>query len=270
MPTPRPDTLVTCLAVEKPGRKSRFSCSRSLNRAASSEPISPRSSAFCFICQGSMPVPSSLISMFTWPPSWKAERKMRPSEGLPAAARACWDSMPWSTAFRTRCVRGSLMASMMVLSSSVSLPSISMRTFLLHSSAKSRTSRGNRSHTLPMGCMRVFMTRSCSSVVIKFKRWEAELKLLSFSVRLNCRIWLRTRTNSPTRFISLSSSSTGTRMLVSATVSMRASLCAFSAWTTSFGGSTPFSTRISPTRRGSPWRCSSMAPAMSSGFTLPV
>ena len=50
--------------------------------------------------------------------------------------------MPWSTELRTRWVSGSLIASMMVLSSSVSLPSISMLTSLPQPSATSRTVRG--------------------------------------------------------------------------------------------------------------------------------
>ena len=50
---------------------------------------------------------------------------------LPRASRS-----PWSTALRTRCVSGSLMASMIVLSSSVSSPSISSRTCLPHEPAQ--------------------------------------------------------------------------------------------------------------------------------------
>ena len=57
--------------------------------------------------------------------------------------------MPWSTALRTRCVSGSLMASMMVLSSSVSLPSISSRTCLPQATATSRTTSWELAPNLP-------------------------------------------------------------------------------------------------------------------------
>ena len=50
--------------------------------------------------------------------------------------------MPWSMALRTRCVSGSRMASMIVLSSSVSWPSSSMRACLPQATARSRTTRG--------------------------------------------------------------------------------------------------------------------------------
>ena len=46
MPTPRPLTLVTASAVEKPGRKMSWSSSRSARCAARSGEITPRSMAF--------------------------------------------------------------------------------------------------------------------------------------------------------------------------------------------------------------------------------
>ena len=179
MPTPRPDTLVTFSAVENPGRKIKLIASRSLMRAACSEVITPRCNAFFFMRSGSTPAPSSEISMLTWPPSWNARRKTTPSAGLPAALRLSGASTPWSAEFRTKCVSGSLIASMMVLSSSVSFPSISMRIFLPQAVAKSRTTRGNLFQTLPMGCMRVFITPACNSVVIRFKRCEVATKFAS-------------------------------------------------------------------------------------------
>ena len=78
--------------------------------------------------------------------------------------------MPWSTALRTMCVSGSRMASMIVLSSSVSWPSMSSRTCLPQATARSRTTRGNLLQTLPIGCIRVFMTPACSSVVSRLSR----------------------------------------------------------------------------------------------------
>ncbi len=125
--------------------------------------------------------------------------------------------MPWSQELRTRCTSGSLMASMMVLSSSVSAPSISRRICLFSATAMSRTTRGSLFQTMPIGCMRVFMTPSCSSLVIRFSRCEVALSAASSRSVLYCRIWLRVSTNSPTRSMSLSSRPTATRMLASAT-----------------------------------------------------
>ena len=100
------------------------------------------------------------------------------------------------------------MASMMVRSSSVSAPSISRRICFPRATAMSRTTRGSLFHTIPIGCMRVFMTPSCSSVVIRFSRCEVAFSAASSRKALNCRIWLRVSTSSPTRSISLSSSPT--------------------------------------------------------------
>ena len=73
-------------AVEKPGRKIRWSASRSR------QPVGLLaghadccSTALSRSLSGSMPAPSSMISMLTWPPSWKARRSRRPSAGLPLA-----------------------------------------------------------------------------------------------------------------------------------------------------------------------------------------
>ena len=70
MPTPRPETLVTCSAVENPGRKIRLRMSRVVIVASCVWETRPRSSAFAAIFPGSMPAPSSLISRWTWPASW--------------------------------------------------------------------------------------------------------------------------------------------------------------------------------------------------------
>ncbi len=51
-----------------------------------------------------------------------------------------------------------------------------MRTRLPHAVARSRTRRGNLLQTLPIGCMRVFMTPSCSSEVTRFRRCVAPSK----------------------------------------------------------------------------------------------
>ncbi len=53
----------------------------------------------------------------------------------------------------------------------------------------------------PMGCMRVFITRSCTSVMIRFRRCETESTDVSSPELANCKSWLRASTSSPTRFI---------------------------------------------------------------------
>ena len=65
IPTPRPETLVTCSAVEKPGRKIRSRTSRGSIRASCSRVTTPRRTATSPMCRGSMPLPSSVISTTT-------------------------------------------------------------------------------------------------------------------------------------------------------------------------------------------------------------
>ena len=83
------------------------------------------------------------------------------------------------------CVSGSRIASMSVLSSSVSWPSISKRTFFPQASARSRTTRGNLLSTLPIGCIRVFITLACNSVVSRLSRCTVPRKPLVL-VRMRC------------------------------------------------------------------------------------
>ena len=269
MPTPRPETFVTAAAVEKPGRKIRLVTSRAPIRATCSAVSRPFSTALAPMTAGSMPLPSSVISMLTWPPSWKARSSSRPSAGLPAATRTSGVSMAWSTALRTRWVSGSLVASRMVRSSSVSLPSISTRTFLPQVRDRSRTTRGTFCQMLSMGCMRVFMTPSCSSLAMRFSRCEERTRSVSSRVLACCTIWLRVSTSSPTRFMSASSRSTSTRMLLSAT-ERRGSACSSSACSTSAGATAPCCTRISPSLRSSPRRCSTTAATTSSCWRRPA
>ena len=77
MPTPRPLTLVTAAAVEKPGRKISCSSSRSPSCAARSGVISPRSMALLRIFSTAMPAPSSETSMMTWLPSCSGAQRQR-------------------------------------------------------------------------------------------------------------------------------------------------------------------------------------------------
>ena len=48
--------------------------------------------------------------------------------------------------------------------------------------------RGNLAQTLPMGCMRVFMTLSCNSVVMMFSRCAALSRVGSLVSAVNCTI----------------------------------------------------------------------------------
>jgi hypothetical protein len=145
-------------------------------------------------------------------------------------------------------VSGSLIASSRVLSSSVSLPIVSSSTSLPVCRARSRTIRGYFDQALSIGCIRVFMTEPWSSVVMRSSRCSVATSAASSVSLVNCRIWLRLRTSSPTRFISVSSRSTSTRMVESGAAGTAA--CCPSASTTSWEAITPWSTRISPTWRG--------------------
>ena len=65
MPTPRPDTLVTFVAVEKPGWKTSIMTSRGSSWAACSGRTTPRATAVCRTRSTSMPAPSSVTSTVT-------------------------------------------------------------------------------------------------------------------------------------------------------------------------------------------------------------
>jgi hypothetical protein len=202
---------VTRSAVLKPGSKISRLSSCSLIRAASFAETVPRSTDLARMAAVSRPPPSSEISMTTWPPWWKARSRMVPWAGLPTATRCSGVSIPWSTQLRTRWVKGSRTASRMVLSSSVSRPSVDSATCLPQAWARSRTTRGSFCHRLSTGCMRVFMTRSCRSVAMASRRCEARTSGTSLRPSVKRTIWLRVSTSSPTSVISSSSRPTSTR-----------------------------------------------------------
>ena len=127
----------------------------------------PLSMAFAFTFSELMPDPSSMISITTCPPSWKARMSNLPDSGFPAARRSAGFSIPWSKEFRIMCVSGSFMASMIVLSNSVSSPSSLKLISFSQARAMSRTIRGNLFKTVLTGCIRVFIIPSCSSLVTK-------------------------------------------------------------------------------------------------------
>lgn len=112
-------------------------------------------------------------------------------------------------------VSGSLIASRIVRSSSVSSPSMTSIARLPQAAVRSRTTRGNLLQTFRIGCIRVFITPSCRSLVMRFRRCEVASIAALGSAAACCMIWLRVRTSSPTRFMIESSRFTSTRIEVS-------------------------------------------------------
>ena len=109
-------------------------------------------------------------------------------------------------------VSGSLIRSSTWRSSSVSAPCISSSISLPSSVARSRTMRGSFCHALPIGCMRVFMTPSCSSAVTLERRCNGTLNSDSSCRRTISSSWLRVSTSSETMVIRFSRVSTLTRI----------------------------------------------------------
>ncbi|MGY4300239.1 hypothetical protein ACVWXN_008334 [Bradyrhizobium sp. i1.4.4] len=109
-------------------------------------------------------------------------------------------------------VSGSLIRSSTWRSSSVSAPCISSSICLPSSLERSRTMRGSFCQALPIGCMRVFMTPSCSSAVTLDRRCNGTLNSVSSLRREISSSWLRVRTSSETMVIRCSSVSTLTRI----------------------------------------------------------
>ena len=134
----------------------------SLIRAISSSDTMPFSIALPAIFCGSIPAPLSLTSITTCPASWKACKRNCPKGGLPAALRCAGVSRPWSIELRTRCVRGSPSASIIVLSSSTSSPKISRFICLPSCPDKSRTMRRNLLKTISIVCIRVDIIARCN------------------------------------------------------------------------------------------------------------
>ena len=110
------------------------------------------------------------------------------------------------------CVNGSLIRSSTWRSSSVSAPCISSSICLPSSPERSRTMRGSFCQALPIGCIRVFMTPSCSSAVTLESRCSGTLNSVSSLRREISRSWLRVSTSSETMVIRCSSVSTLTRI----------------------------------------------------------
>ena len=137
---------------------------------------------------------------------------MVPCSPLPPASRSAGVSRPWSAELRTMCVNGSLIRSSTCRSSSVSAPCISSSICLPSSPERSRTMRGSFCQALPIGCIRVFMTPSCSSAVTLDSRCSGTLNSVSSLRREISSSWLRVSTSSETMVIRCSSVSTLTRI----------------------------------------------------------
>ena len=116
-------------------------------------------------------------------------------------------------------VSGSLIRSSTWRSSSVSAPCISSSICLPSSPERSRTMRGSFCQALPIGCIRVFMTPSCSSAVTLESRCSGTLNSVSSLRREISSSWLRVSTSSDTMVIRCSSVSTLTRIDWLATLS---------------------------------------------------
>ena len=184
-------------------------------RAAASGVRSPFSTALARSFSGSMPPPSSRISMATASPSWRAESSTWPIGFLPAASRTDGRSMPWSMALRTRCTSGSASASTRLRSSSVSAPSSVNSTCLSSWRATSRAIFGKRWNTRLTGCMRVRITEPCRRAVAWSSAVTARWRSSSLSLSRSTFSRLRASTSSPVRLTMASSRFVSTRTVCS-------------------------------------------------------
>ncbi|CZW62310.1 Uncharacterised protein [Enterobacter asburiae] len=163
------------------------------------------------------PAPSSVTSMQMFPPWCSAERIRFPTGDLPAAMRFSGSSIPWSRLLRTRCVNGSIMRSIRLLSSSVELPIRVSSICLFSLLARSRTRRGKRLKTYSIGIIRMDMTDSCRSRALRCSWPMLVIRSPCVTGSSSLERWASIDwviTSSPTRLISWSTFSTATRILV--------------------------------------------------------
>ena len=211
MPTPRPDTSLTASAVEKPGAKISAQTSASSRLSGACR---PRSRALASSRWRDRPRPSSRTSMTIEPPWCDAASVSRPVSGLPAARRSAGVSMPWSMLLRTRCISGSVIFSIMPLSSSVASPCVTSSSCLPILAASSRSMRGKRLKTTDTGIMRMAIAASCSARVWRCSSASAADSCswaAGCSVAQPCASIDSAVISSPTRLMSSSTLSTGTR-----------------------------------------------------------
>ena len=211
IPMPRPETSVTAAAVVKPGRD-RILSSRSSLSSVVLPSTTPSLLAFFSTLARSIPWPSSSTRMATLERSRLAVRRMLASAGFLCFLRSAGDSMPWSTALRSRWSSGSPSSSSRARSSSISSPSTSNSTRLPSWRDRSRTTRGNRSKTCQTGVIRAWMISVCISATTRAIReptaWSSGLASRATS---SARRPLAT-TSSPTWFIRASSRRRSTRI----------------------------------------------------------
>jgi hypothetical protein len=139
IPTPRPASSVTLVAVEKPGAKIRLASSTSVGSADPSS--SPISRPLRRMRSRSRPAPSSRISTPTSLPSCESATMIEPAASLPAALRLSGDSIPCVTQLRSRCSKAPVIRSSTPRSISIEPPTMSSRTCLPVSFAACRTTR---------------------------------------------------------------------------------------------------------------------------------
>ena len=114
-----------------------------------------------------MPPPSSATTITTSAPSRVRLTEMRPTSGLPSAARRSGASMPCTTALRSMCSSGGTMRSSICRSSSAEAPCTTSSARLPVSFAACRTRRVSRCTCRWNGTMRVRIRLFCSSVMMR-------------------------------------------------------------------------------------------------------
>ncbi len=201
-----------------------------------------------------------------FPPLWNAFNRTRPSAGFPLFTRSSRDSIPWSTEFLIICTSGSPISSITVLSSSVSSPDSSNRTFLPAFVDTSRTSLAIFWKVAFSGTILIDMTWSCISltILLNWERFLFAAALVLLSLPNTSLIRALAITSSPTRFTRLSSFWVST-FTVSADF-LPVADWTLSAFSTFSGVVIPFSTNISP----SGFSCSCKAICNCSWLTSPL
>ena len=187
MPTPRPETLVTFSAVEKPGRKIRSQhLAVAHARAPARRVTRPRSHGLRADALGvdAAAVVGDLdVDLAALVEGAQEERAPRPACRRRRARSGRLDAVVDGVADDVRERVLDRLDDRLVELGLACRPSRGAPA-CRRSAARSRTTRGNLLQTLPIGCMRVFMTPSCSSVVIRFRRCEVPTKR---GVRLRAR-----------------------------------------------------------------------------------
>ena len=125
MPIPLPASWVVSFADEKSGRQIMFRSFSFEREFISSGDMPIFSSRYALMASRSSPRPSSWTVSMSWSPCLSAFRTIFPSRSLPAFSRSSGGSIPWATAFRSRCINGSLRRSIKPISTSISPPTTS-------------------------------------------------------------------------------------------------------------------------------------------------